>query len=220
VLPDRLPWEKQRGESAKAFNAFRIYRDLGPGRAQVKVGRILGESGVPTALSQVERWSSRWRWVDRCDAWDREQDRIAREEHQAAVADARSAEAMAGTLMLGAAIRRLTGDTDLRDGGEVVTQPLDLNQTSVSDVVRLADAGAKLLDKGLAITSPDFHSVTTISGAAVYDLAREFLALATDALDEGMRAAAGANGNLGDLIAQAQARLIEEAGTFYTRTVR
>lgn len=128
------------------------------------LGRILGESGVPTALSQIERWSTQWSWVERCDDWDREQDRGAREEHQAAIAEARRVEAMAGTLLLGTAIRRLSGATDIREGEEVVVQPLDLNKTSASDVVRLADAGAKLLGKGLAIASTDFQNVARSRG--------------------------------------------------------
>jgi hypothetical protein len=212
-----MPWEKQRGESAKAFNAFRIYRDLGSGRAQVKVGRILGESGVQTALSQIERWSSQWRWVERCDAWDREQDQIAREQHRAAIADARRVEAMAGTLMLGAAIRRLNGDMDTRDGEAVIVHALDLNEITAGDVVRLAVTGTKLLDNGLGIAS-DFHGLTQVSGAAVYDLARALLVLATDMLDEGMRAAVGANGDVGSLVAQHQNRLIEEASRLYATT--
>lgn len=122
--------------------------------------------------------------------------------------------------MLAAAIRRLTGDTDLREGDEVVVQSLDLNQTSASDVVRLADAGAKLLDKGLANASTDFQGVTTVSGAAVYDLARAFLALAVDALEDGMRAAVGANGDLCSLVAEHQNRLIADAGRLYPTRIR
>lgn len=184
------------------------------------LGRILGESGVPTALSQIERWSTQWSWVERCDDWDREQDRVAREEHQAAIAEARRVEAMAGTLLLGAAIRRLSGATDIREGEEVVVQPLDLNKTSASDVVRLADAGAKLLGKGLAIASTDFQNVTTVSGAAVYDLAHDFLALAVNALEDGMRAAVSANSDLRSFVAEHQNRLIADAGRVYPTRVR
>ena len=212
-----LPWEKQRGESARAFRAFSLYRDLGAGRSQVKVGRALGETGVPAALTQIERWSTQWRWVERCDAWDREEDRRAREQHQAAVADARRAEAMAGTLMLGAAIRRLNGDIDFREDEAAVVRALDLNDTSAGDVVRLADTGAKLLDKALAISNPDFHGVTTVSGAEVYDLARSFLELAVEALEDGMRAAVSANGDFDSLVLHHQNRLLNEASTLYSR---
>jgi hypothetical protein len=62
--------------------------------------------------------------------------------------------------------------------------------------------------------------VTTVSGAAVYDLARGFLALAMDALDNGMRAAAGANGDLRSLVAEHQTRLIEDASRLYSARAR
>jgi hypothetical protein len=216
VQPDRLPWEKERGESAKAFYAFSIYRDFGAARSLARVGRTLGETGV-AGPSMVEGWSVRWRWVERADAFDREEDKVARAEHRRMVSEARRTEAMAGTLMLGAAIRRLAGDTDSQKNEAAVIEALDLNKTTAGDVARLADTGAKLLDKGLGI-APDFHGVTTVSGAAVYDLARALLVLATEELDKGMRAAVTANGDLGSLVAEHQNRLVEEASRLYTRT--
>jgi hypothetical protein len=59
-----------------------------------------------------------------------------------------------------------------------------------------------------------------VSGQAVYDLARSLLMLTMGILEDGMRSAAGANGNLDELIATQQNRLVEEAGTLYTRTMR
>jgi hypothetical protein len=218
-LPDPLPWEKQRGEGAKAFAAFALYRDLRTQRSLVKVERTLHETGVPAHRATIAGWSSRWRWVERADAWDREEDRIQREEHARTVGEARRAEAMAGTLMLGAAIRRLTGDENTRENEAVIIQPLDLNQMDAGEVARLADVGAKLVKSGLGITA-DLTGATSVSGQAVYDLARAMLMLTVDSLDSMARAAVGANGNLDELIALHQNRLVEEAGTLYTRTMR
>lgn len=67
------PWEKQPNESAKAFEAFVIYRDLGEERSHAKVARQLGKN-----VALISRWSSRWKWVERVDLWDAEQDRIHR----------------------------------------------------------------------------------------------------------------------------------------------
>jgi hypothetical protein len=124
---------------------------------------------------------------------------------------------MAGTLMLGAAIRRLNGEIDFREDEAAVVRPLDLNDTSAGDVVRLADTGAKLLDKALAISSPDFHGVKTVSGAAVYDLTRSLLELAVEALEDGMRAAVSAHGDFDSLVLHHQNRLLNEASTLYSR---
>ena len=37
-------WERQKGESAQAYEAFVLYRDLGAERSHVKVAQQLGKS--------------------------------------------------------------------------------------------------------------------------------------------------------------------------------
>lgn len=71
------PWERQKGESRQAFQAFAIYRDMGPARSLQKVAQQLSKS-----LALMKRWSEKWSWVARAQAWDDEQDRIAREAQQ------------------------------------------------------------------------------------------------------------------------------------------
>ena len=68
-------WERQEGESAKAFEAFGVYRDLGPDRSIAKTGQKLGKN-----LTTLSEWSSKFEWVKRANAWDDEQDRVARNE--------------------------------------------------------------------------------------------------------------------------------------------
>lgn len=55
------PSERQQAESARAFEAFRIYLDLGPGRTTAEVGRRLGHRGA----RQAQTWSAKHGWVDR-----------------------------------------------------------------------------------------------------------------------------------------------------------
>ncbi len=71
---DRLPWQRQKGESRKAFEAFGIYRDMGPTRSLQRVKEKLSKS-----YTIIARWSSRWGWVERTAAWDEELDRRGRE---------------------------------------------------------------------------------------------------------------------------------------------
>lgn len=59
------PWERQEGEGEKAYEAFTIYRDLGANRSTEKVRQTSGKN-----KRLIERWSSRWKWVERCRAWD------------------------------------------------------------------------------------------------------------------------------------------------------
>ena len=73
-------WELQPGETARAFEAFRKYRDLGPSRSIAKVGKELGKNRVT-----LEDWSSKYDWVKRAAAWDAEVDRIARQEQLQAI---------------------------------------------------------------------------------------------------------------------------------------
>ncbi|USK72669.1 hypothetical protein [Peribacillus asahii] len=68
----KQPYERQEGESTKAFEAFSIYRDMGIERSLAKVGQQLEKS--TTLLS---RWSSKWNWVERVRAFDDEMDRKA-----------------------------------------------------------------------------------------------------------------------------------------------
>lgn len=63
-------WERQPGETPKAFEAFELYCKLGEERSLVKVGRKLGKS---TTL--IERWSSQWKWVNRARDYDNEMKR-------------------------------------------------------------------------------------------------------------------------------------------------
>ena len=58
-------------ETAKAYAAFRYYRDLGEQRSLVKVGQKWG--AIRTLL---ERWSHEHAWVIRARLWDEHQDRI------------------------------------------------------------------------------------------------------------------------------------------------
>lgn len=63
-------WERQPSESQVAFEAFRLYRDGAPRRSIREVAAELGKR-----RQLLERWSTRHRWVDRVDAFLRDEDR-------------------------------------------------------------------------------------------------------------------------------------------------
>jgi len=65
-------WERQEGESAKAYEAFAAYRDLGPDRSlpaayRQRYGKKPAAGGVP---GYFLAWSSAHRWVERCRLYD------------------------------------------------------------------------------------------------------------------------------------------------------
>ena len=69
------PWERQKGESDKAFEAFSIYRDMGADRSLRAVGQKLGKS-----RALMERWSVSYKWLERVRAYENELEKEAREQ--------------------------------------------------------------------------------------------------------------------------------------------
>jgi len=69
---DDALWLRRKGESAKAYSAFLLYRDLGPDRSLYQVAARLGKH-----VSLMKRWSSRRDWQARVQAWDQAEQRTA-----------------------------------------------------------------------------------------------------------------------------------------------
>lgn len=74
----RKPWQRRtkptagyKSESSVAFEAFKIYRDLGPGRSHPRVAELLGKH-----VSLISGWSRRHSWIARAAEFDAEQDRL------------------------------------------------------------------------------------------------------------------------------------------------
>jgi hypothetical protein len=105
--PAPSPGDRVRGETLKAFEAFRIYLELGPGRSTAKVGSKLGHRSG----KQSEKWSARWSWVERAKAWD---------EGLAGVADEAHAEVVRRRSREQARIAALHGDVTEIVGQEIL----------------------------------------------------------------------------------------------------
>lgn len=129
-------WEQQqqKGETRQAFAAFTCYRDMKPHeRSGSKVAATLGKSE-----QLIWRWSSRWSWVERAQAWDAELDRVARAAQQEAVAEMNARHASIGMLMLSKALAKLVGDEALK------VEALDPSTLTPYQVARLVEAGQKV----------------------------------------------------------------------------
>lgn len=72
-------FEREPGESGKAFAAFEVYRSLGPGRSLRTVAEHVYGTRWKTGKRTVEKWSSRFDWVDRVAAFNARDAMIARE---------------------------------------------------------------------------------------------------------------------------------------------
>jgi len=58
-------WDRKKGESTKAYQAFILYREMGAERSYTRVAQELGKS-----RTLVQRWGGAWTWVERCADWD------------------------------------------------------------------------------------------------------------------------------------------------------
>ena len=67
------PWERQKGESAQAYEAFATYRDMGAERSLTKVSQSLNKT-----RTLLGRWSGTWNWQERVRAYDNELEKEAR----------------------------------------------------------------------------------------------------------------------------------------------
>lgn len=67
-------WERQKGETSKAFNRFLVYRNFAPeNRSLGNVHKYLksqNTEGKDPTLSSIENMSSRWNWDERARLYD------------------------------------------------------------------------------------------------------------------------------------------------------
>ena len=62
------PWERQEGESAKAFYAFEVWRGLGSKRTYKRTAEAMGR--LPSYINQLSRWAFEYDWKVRLGAYE------------------------------------------------------------------------------------------------------------------------------------------------------
>lgn len=80
--PDQMTYERLPGETAKAWKAFSMYRDMGHDRSIENVRISLGRPSV--YLRSLQTWSSKFAWVERAKLYDDWCDSIDRQERESA----------------------------------------------------------------------------------------------------------------------------------------
>lgn len=133
------PWERQPGESARAFGAFCVYRDLGPRRSLRAAAEKYYQRSSLAVLRQCNTWSSAFCWVERASAWDRHLDAEARRAQEEARRDMAERQAREARALQAKAVERLK-----------VLRPEELGP---ADVLRYFVEAAKL--ERLALGEPD-----------------------------------------------------------------
>lgn len=139
-MEERKPWERQPKETLRAFAAFCIYRDMKPGKRSLReTARRHYEDKSKLNVTQVKRWSSRYRWVERCKAYDDYVDEQKRQVDLEAMLEMSERQARLGSKLqeLGALI--LDDLVERAKGGNVIT-----TKHPVLDTVRSLRTGAEI----------------------------------------------------------------------------
>lgn len=136
---DQQPvWDIQFDETAKAYNAFALYRDLLDRRSLSKVASKLGVS-----QQALVKWSVPNRWVERAEAYDLYLDRKWREARETEIGRMARTEATLGRALVSGALRRAVGHIDPNDPTKSVDS-LNWNELSAGEVAHLARVGVDI----------------------------------------------------------------------------
>src|SRR5690349_20291155 len=110
-------YDRQPGEGTKAHDAFCTYRDMGPDRSLRAVAGVLGK-----ARQLLERWSTRYRWVERALAWDDDQDALKCQTQLQAVEEMSQRHVALALAFQEKAVQRLQGMTTADIDRMTITQ--------------------------------------------------------------------------------------------------
>lgn len=145
TTPPQEPWRRRKGETAQAYHAFNLYRNLPPPRTIREAARIEAESGrkratIETLHTRFRGWAAKWEWAERADLFDAELDRqrlAARETERQRIDREQMLE---GRFLRQSAILRLTGGEDSE--GEPVER-IDLNEIPADLVLSMYRTGVQ-----------------------------------------------------------------------------
>ena len=164
-LVEHQVWERQNGEAFKAYEAFKVYRELGWERSLRGVVRKADEFAVST----VQRWSHENNWAQRVDAFDIWKERREYQIRENAIVTMEKRHAQMARFMQQKIMERLQG-----------VKPEEL---SLSELARWADLATKM--ERLSLGEPTEHTKRTnesrsISFDFMKNLSNEELAVLED----------------------------------------
>jgi len=139
------PWERQPKETDVAFEAFAVYRDMGPERSVSKVAKKCSKNA-----SLLNRWSSTHSWVSRSAAFDNEVDRRMREDLIKGVTTMRKKHVDIANAMIAKAVSAL--------------KILTAEEMSMRDITLAVDVAAKLERLSRGESTEKTESKTEIAG--------------------------------------------------------
>ena len=152
---EKTEWERKAGESSKAYGHFCFYRDAGKERS---LRKLAADAKATSKLRQLQHWSARWNWVERCEKYDdylEYQDRSRQEKERRQMHERHAEISVLGQNIV---VRELESLLAKAQGGG--------SQMTPSDVARLIDVTVKV--ERLARGEPtDSHQVSGPAGGPV-----------------------------------------------------
>jgi hypothetical protein len=136
---DAAPWEREPSEPAKAYAAFRTFRDSPP------ASRRIDSTVADVSPRQVRNWAQRHRWRERAEAWDDECNRIEDAERLDAIRSMYTNHRQAGATGLVKAMQAL--------------QLMDPAAIPPAVAVRLMEVSAKLERATLVVTVAELQGL-------------------------------------------------------------
>lgn len=180
--PERLLWERRKGEPAVAFRYFALYRDLGPHRSLAKVAL-----DVKVSLDRLKELSARHGWVDRAEAYDDHIDAQLREARETERVRLERTHFGAGAALLGVALRRLNGvAAAVGPGGEPIepVTRLDPNSLDAGDVARLMEVGVRVQRISSGLPTDLIKGSTAVAASEVLHMANDLIEIAARFIPE------------------------------------
>ena len=131
--PEHDEWDRQVGEQTRYYSAFRLYRDLAP-HARTHEGMTAVAQATGLTERRCRQIAQRWRWRERCEAWDDACHRLEDRQRLDAIREMHELHRRAGRKAITVAISALDS---LDQGGR-------RQEMNVTQIARLMALGAKL----------------------------------------------------------------------------
>lgn len=156
------PWERQPGETSKAYAAFCRYRDMDPGKRSLAAvssqGKKCGKGGKPSTV--IADLSAKHDWVARAAAYDDHMDELVRAKLEKQRLDMAERQADVARAMIEKARERIKN--------------IDLEDMSPQDVARWVDVATKT--ERLALGEPTDNVREEVHGSIDLGVVEQYTA--------------------------------------------
>lgn len=118
------PWERQDGETEKAFSAFKAYLEM-EDRNICQLAKRLSKS-----RQLVDKWKQKYNWQERCIAWDKSLQEI---EYKTAVKERKKM-----------AKRHIAIAMSMQAKAVEALQKIEVSKLNANEIIRLFDTSVKI----------------------------------------------------------------------------